>query len=91
MEVLQEIRGRMDQCNNFSVAALGQTYQVSSKELQADTDARETFATVSTRADGDQQMLMQVATKDGANLGIPTRRNSEDLHIRCIDLRDGCG
>ncbi|WP_306918812.1 MULTISPECIES: hypothetical protein [unclassified Arthrobacter] len=87
--VLQEVSGKMDQCASFSVAALGQTYQVSSQELQADTDAQETFATVSTRGEGNQEMLMQVsaaqgrllvvATKGGANLGDPDRQELEDL------------
>lgn len=89
VEVLREIGGKMDQCASFSVAVLGQTYQVTSKELQANTDARETFATVSTRSEGDQQMLMQVsaaqgrllvvATKGGANLGDPDQKELENL------------
>lgn len=89
VEVLQQISSRMDQCANFSVAALGQSYQVSSKELQANTDARETFATVSTSGGENQKMLMQVsaaqgrlllvATKGGADLAEPDQKELEDL------------
>ena len=99
VEVLREIGGKMDQCANFSVAVLGQTYQVTSKELQANTDARETFATVSTRSEGDQQMLMQVsaaqgrllvvATKGGANLGDPDQKELEDLINQVLRKADG--
>ena len=89
VQVLQQISGKMDQCANFSVAALGQTYQVSSKELQATTDGQKTFATVSTRNGGNQEKLMQVsgaqgrllvvATKSGASLGDPDQKELEDL------------
>jgi hypothetical protein len=99
VEVLQEISGKMGQCASFSVAVLGQTYQVSSKELQADTDARQTFATLSTRGEGNQEMLMQVsaaqgrllvvATKGGANLGDPDRKELEDLINEVLRKADG--
>lgn len=89
VEVLQQISGKMGQCASFSVSALGRTYQVTSQELQADTDAQETFATVSTRGEGHQGMLMQVsaaqgrllvvATKAGASLGDPDKKELEDL------------
>lgn len=100
VEVLQGISGKMDQCANFSVAALGQKYQVSSKELQAHTDAQKTFATVSTRAEGNQEMLMQVsaaqgrllavaATKGGANLGDTDQKELEDLINKVLRKADG--
>jgi hypothetical protein len=99
MEVLQEISGKMDQCSNFSVEALGQKYQVSSKELQAHTDAQKTFATVSTRGEGNQEMLMQVsaaqgrllvvATKGGANLGDPDQKELEDLVNKVLQKAGG--
>lgn len=99
VEVLQGIGGKMGQCSSFSVAALGQKYQVSSKELQAHTDARKTFATVSTRGEGNQQMLMQVsaaqgrllvvATKGGANLGDPDQKELEDLVNKVLQKADG--
>ncbi|WP_255482368.1 hypothetical protein [Pseudarthrobacter sp. NBSH8] len=89
VNVLQQISGKMDQCAQFSVAALGQSYQVSSKELQANTDAQMTFATVSTRSGGNQGKLMQVsaaqgrllvvATKGGTNLGDQDQKELEDL------------
>lgn len=99
VEVLRQISGKMDQCATFSVAALGQTYQVSSKELQAKTDARETFATVSTRGEGSQEMLMQVsaaqgrllvvATKGGADLGDPDQKELEDLINEVLQKAEG--
>jgi hypothetical protein len=89
MDVLRQISGKMDQCANFSVAVLGQKYQVSSKELKANTDAPETFATVSTREGENQEMLMQVsaaqgrllvvATKGGVNLGDQDQRELEGM------------
>jgi hypothetical protein len=97
--VLQDVSGKMDQCANFSIAALGQTYQVSSKELQAHTDAQKTFATVSTRGGGNQEMLMQVsaaqgrlllvATKGGASLGDPDQKELEDLINEVLRKADG--
>jgi hypothetical protein len=100
--VLQQIGDKMDHCANFSVAALGQTYQVSSKELEANTDAQKTFATVSTRSGGDQTMLMQVsaadgrlllvATKGGANLGDQDQKELEDLINKVLQkTRAGTG
>jgi hypothetical protein len=89
VNVLQQISGKMNQCAQFSVAALGQTYQVSSKELQASTDAQKTFATVSARSGENQAKLMQVsaaqgrllvvATKGGTNLGDQDQKELEDL------------
>jgi hypothetical protein len=75
VELLQEISGKMGQCANFSVEALGQRYEVSSEELQADTDARETFATVSKRTTGE--MLMQVSAADGRLLVVATKGGSD--------------
>lgn len=89
VKTLSDISGKMDKCANFSVSALGQKYDVSSKELQADTDAEKTFATVSTRSGDDQQKLMQVsaaqgrllvvATKSGADLGDKDQKELEGL------------
>ncbi|TQJ68201.1 hypothetical protein FBY31_2286 [Arthrobacter sp. SLBN-100] len=89
VELLNRISGKMGQCDKFSVTALGQTYEVNSEELQADTDAEKTFATLSTRSGENQQKLMQVsaaegrllvvATKSGANLGDPDQKELEDL------------
>jgi hypothetical protein len=89
VSVLQQISGKVNQCSQFSVAALGQTYQVSSKELQANTDAQLTFATVSTRSGENQSQLMQVsaaegrllvvATKSGTNLGDQDQKELENL------------
>ncbi len=99
VEVLQEVRGKTDQCANFSVNILGQTYDVSSKELQAATNARETFGTVSTRGDGNQEMLMQVsaaqdrllvvATKGGTDLGDADQKELEDLINEILAKADG--
>lgn len=99
VEVLQEVRGKMGQCANFSVNILGQTYDVSSEELQAATDARETFGTVSTRGDGNQEMLMQVsaaqdrllvvATKGGTDLGDKDQKELEDLINEILAKADG--
>ncbi|MEO5779813.1 hypothetical protein [Arthrobacter sp. PAMC25284] len=98
-EVLQQISSKMDQCSNFSVVILGQTYQVSSKELNATTDAQKTFATVSTRGEGNQEMLMQVsaaqgrllvvATKGGADLGDPDQKELEHLINEVLQKADG--
>lgn len=89
MAVLQGISQKMGQCASFSVQVLGRKYQVSSKELQANTDAQKTFATVSTRGQANQDMLMQVsaargrllvvATKGGPDLGDQDRKELEDL------------
>lgn len=101
VDVLRQISAKMDQCANFSVSVLGQTYQVSSTELQATTDAPETFATVSTRGEGNQEMLMQVsaaegrllvvATKGGANLGDPDQKELEDVINQVLRKADGGG
>lgn len=101
VEVLNEISGKMDQCANFTVEALGQTYEVSSEELQADTDAEETFATLSTRAGQEQEQLMQVsaaegrllvvATKSGANLGDQDQKELEDLINEVLERADDDG
>ncbi|WP_240471942.1 hypothetical protein [Pseudarthrobacter phenanthrenivorans] len=89
VKTLNDISGKMDQCAKFSVSALGQKYEVSSQELQADTDADKTFATVSTRSGDNQQELMQVsaaqgrllvvATKSGTDLGDKDKKELEDL------------
>jgi hypothetical protein len=99
VEVLDEISGKMDQCATFSVQALGQTYEVNSEELQADTNAEQTFATLSTRSGENQQKLMQVsaaegrllvvATKSGANLGDPDQKELEDLINEVLQNADG--
>jgi len=99
VEVLDEISGKMDQCATFSVTALGQTYEVNSEELQADTDAEKTFGTLSTRSGENQQKLMQVsaaegrllvvATKSGANLGDPDQKELEDLVNEVLKKADG--
>jgi len=99
VEVLDEISGKMDQCSTFSVQALGQTYEVNSEELQADTNAEQTFATLSTRSGENQQKLMQVsaaegrllvvATKSGADLGDPDQKELEDLINEVLQNADG--
>jgi hypothetical protein len=99
VEVLGGISGKMSQCATFSVTALGQTYEVKSEELQADTDAEKTFATLSTRSGENQQKLMQVsaaegrllvvATKSGANLGDPDQKELEDLINDVLEKADG--
>lgn len=100
MAVLQGISQKMGQCASFSVQVLGRKYQVSSKELQANTDAQKTFATVSTRGQANQDMLMQVsaargrllvvATKGGPDLGDQDRKELEDL-INKVLHRAGAG
>ncbi|WP_259460319.1 hypothetical protein [Pseudarthrobacter phenanthrenivorans] len=99
VEVLTGISGKMDQCATFSVEALGQKYEVNSEELQAETDAEKTFATLSTRSGENQQKLMQVsaaegrllivATKSGANLGDPDQKELEDLINEVLKKADG--
>ena len=89
VKTLNDISGKMDQCAKFTVSALGQKYEVSSQELQADTDADKTFATVSTRSGDNQQKLMQVsaaqgrllvvATKSGTDVGDQDKKELEDL------------
>ena len=99
VEVLNKISGKMDQCAKFSVSALGQKYEVTSEELQADTDAEKTFATLSARSGENQQKLMQVsaaegkllvvATKSGANLGDPDQKELEGLINDVLEKADG--
>jgi hypothetical protein len=99
VEVLDGISGKMDQCATFSVEALGQKYEVNSEELKAETEAEKTFATLSTRSGENQEKLMQVsaaqgrllvvATKSGANLGDPDRKELEDLINEVLNKADG--
>ncbi|WP_223253016.1 hypothetical protein [Arthrobacter sp. AFG7.2] len=99
VEVLDEISGKMDQCATFSVEALGQTYEVTSEEVQADTNAEQTFATLSSRSGENQQKLMQVsaaegrllvvATKSGADLGDADQKELEDLINEVLEKADG--
>jgi hypothetical protein len=99
VEILDGISGKMGQCGKFSVTALGQTYEVTSEELQASTDAEKTFGTLSTRSGENQQKLMQVsaaegkllvvATKSGANLGDPDQKELEELINEVLRKADG--
>ncbi|HET7783347.1 MULTISPECIES: hypothetical protein [Micrococcaceae] len=99
VKVLSDISGKMDKCAKFSVEALGQKYEVTSEEVKAETDAEKTFATMSTRSGENQQKLMQVsaaqgrllvvATKSGANLGDPDRKELEDLINQVLKKADG--
>jgi hypothetical protein len=87
--LLRDVSGKMSQCAKFTVQALGQSYEVSSEELQAKTDAEETFATLSTRGQNANEKLMQVsaaegrllvvATKGGSDLGDDDQKELEDL------------
>jgi hypothetical protein len=100
-EVLTDIKGKMGQCATFTVEALGQSYEVSSEELQAETEASETFATLSTRSGENQQKLMQVsaaegrllvvATKSGADLGDTDQKELEDLINEVLEEAEGGG
>ncbi|MGM9473932.1 hypothetical protein ACS5PJ_18245 [Pseudarthrobacter sp. YS3] len=95
--LLKEVSGKMGQCANFSVEALGQRYEVSSKELQADTNAKETFATVSKRSTGEMLMqvsgaegrLLVVATKGGSDLADDDQKELEDLVNEVLAKADG--
>lgn len=88
-QILKDIEGKMGTCSNFTVSALGQKVTVASKQLQAKTDAAETFGTVSTRGNNSSDMLMQVsggqgrllvvATKSGSNLGDKDQSELEGL------------
>jgi hypothetical protein len=88
-QLLKDIEGKMDKCSTFTVDAVGQKVTVSSKQLQAKSDADETFGTVSTRGGNSSDMLMQVsggkdrllvvATKSGGNLGDTDQKELEDL------------
>ena len=99
VEVLDDISGKMDQCSTFSVEALGQTYEVTSEEVQADTAAEKTFATLSSRSGENQQKLMQVsaadgrllvvATKSGADLGDADQKELEDLINEVLEKAEG--
>ena len=98
VEVLDGISGKMGQCATFSVEALGQTYEVTSEELEADTKAEKSFATVSTRG-GERQELMQVsaadgrllvvATKSGTDLGDKDLKELEDLIDEVLEKAEG--
>ncbi len=100
-QVLTDIKGKMSQCATFTVQALGQSYEVSSEELQANTEAEETFATLSTRSGENQQKLMQVsaaedrllvvATKSGADLGDADKKELEDLINEVLEQADDDG
>lgn len=95
--LLNEISGKMDKCANFSVEAIGQRYEVSSKQLQADTNAKETFATVSKRSTGEMLMqvsaaegrLLVVATKGGSDLADDDQKELEDLVNEVLAKADG--
>jgi hypothetical protein len=98
-KVLQDISAKMDKCAKFTVKTLAATYEVSSEKLQADTKAKETFGTISTRSDENQQKLMQVsaaegrllvvATKSGATLGDPDQKELEDLINKVLEKAKG--
>jgi hypothetical protein len=87
--LLKDISGKMGQCSEFTVAAVGQSTKITSEEVKADTDGKETFATLSTRGEGTSDMVMQVsaaegrllvvATKSGASLGDQDRKELEEL------------
>ena len=97
--LLNDVSGKMAQCESFKVSVLGQGYDVASKELQADTDAEKTFATISTRGGNQSDMLMQisaaqgrllvVATKGGANLGDADQKELEDLVNEVLGEAEG--
>ena len=99
VSLLNDVSGKMAQCESFKVSVLGQGYDVASKELQADTDAEKTFATISTRGGNESDMLMQisaaqgrllvVATKGGANLGDADRKELEDLVNEVLGEAEG--
>ncbi|MBE4717216.1 hypothetical protein DAD99_03350 [Pseudarthrobacter sp. AB1] len=99
VELLQEVSAKMDQCANFSVEALGQRYEVSSEELQAETDGAKTFATLSMGGQGTNEKLMQVsaaegrllvvATKGGSDLGDDDQKELEDLVNEVLAKADG--
>ncbi|MFP5313672.1 MAG: hypothetical protein ACLGH7_14925, partial [Actinomycetes bacterium] len=76
-KTLKDISDKMDQCAKFTVSALGQKYEVSSEELQANTDADETFATLSTRSGDNQQKLMQVSAAQGRLLVVATKSGTD--------------
>jgi hypothetical protein len=96
--VVRDIRGKMGECARFTVEVAGQRLDVRSEELKADTDADETFATLSTRGEGTSAMLMQVsggkdrllvvATKSGGSLGDDDRKELEKLVNEVLDKAD---
>lgn len=75
--LLREVSGKMSQCAKFTVQALGQGYEVTSEELQATTDAEETFATLSTRGQNSNEKLMQVSAAEGRLLVVATKGGSD--------------
>lgn len=75
--LLREVSGKMSQCAKFTVQALGQSYEVTSEELQATTDAEETFATLSTRGQNSNEKLMQVSAAEGRLLVVATKGGSD--------------
>lgn len=87
--LLKDISGKMGQCSEFTVEAVGQSTKITSEEVTADTDGKETFATLSTRGEGTSDMVMQVsaaegrllvvATKSGASLGDEDQKELEEL------------
>lgn len=97
VELLRDVSGKMDKCDKFTVEALGQRYEVSSEELQADTDAEETFATLSTRSTGEKLMqvsaaegrLLVVATKGGSDLADDDQKELEDLVNEVLAKTEG--
>jgi hypothetical protein len=93
--LLNDVSGKMAQCASFRVSVLGQSYDVASRELQAETDGEKNFATISSRGGNDSDMLMQVsaatgrllvvATKGGANLGGADQVELEELVNEVLD------
>lgn len=77
-ELLQDIADKMDECSEFTVEVAGQTVNVTSERLAADTDGEETFATLSTRGEETSDMLMQVSAAEGRLLVVATK-SGEDL------------
>lgn len=101
VEALREVSGKMEQCDKFTVEAVGQKYEVTSEELDAQTDAEETFATTSKRTGAEQEQLMQVsaaegrllvvATKSGSNLDDEDKKELEDLINEVLAKTDDGG
>ena len=99
VSLLNDLSGKMTECESFKVSVLGQGYDVASKELRAETDAEKTFATISTRGGNESDMLMQisaaqgrllvVATKGGANLGDADQKELEDLVNEVLGEAEG--
>lgn len=98
-QLLKDVSGTMDKCSTFTVSALGQKVTVTSKQLQAKTDAAQTFGTVSTRGGNSSDMLMQVsgargrllvvATKSGGNLGDQDQSELEGLVNQMLSNASG--